>query len=512
MEQQAKAASDGVIVGLMLSLFIAALDATVVSTAMPKIAAALSGFDRYTWPFTSYLLTCTIATLLCGGIAARVGHKKMFMLGILVFAGASLGCALSNSIEALTAMRAVQGVGGGFVESGVFITVAELFEPRERGKYMGAISSMYGLASVAGPLVGGLIADTVGWHWIFLVNLPISIVALVLVTKLLPGKSAHSESRLDLRGAVLASATVVPLVLAFSLTGDLFAWWSAPFFGLLIAAALFGALLVAAEKGRERPIVPVRLFARKQVSAAFVLSFGAQFLLLAGIMFIPRFAQEALGLSSTESAYATIPMTLALIIGSNASGRLFGKTGRMRMLARIAFIVMGAGSLALGIIGAETNLAQIAVSSAVLGFGIGMSMPLGNIAAQTGAEPHNIGKATSMALFFRGLGGTIGTAACGAAVGASSVGAAPAVFGICIALAATCLVTMVWLPKMIEGRRGARGRAHAADGANGARDANGDASVRITDISCERPATQGAEGEIASGNPRPKPASPNVVP
>ena len=164
------------------------------------------------------------------------------------------------------------------------------------------------------------------------------------------------------------------------------------------------------------------------------------------------------------------------------------------------------------IIGPETNLAQIAVSSAVLGFGIGMSMPLGNIAAQTGAEPHNIGKATSMALFFRGLGGTIGTAACGAAVGASSVGAAPAVFGICIALAATCLVTMVWLPKMIEGRRGARGRAHAAGGADGARGANGDASVRITDISCERPAAQGAEGEIAPGNPRPKPASPNVVP
>lgn len=454
MDQRTKRASAGVIVGLMLSLFIAALDATVVSTAMPKIASALSGFGRYTWPFTSYLLTCTIATLLCGGIAARIGHKKMFVIGILVFAGASLGCALANSIEALAAMRAVQGIGGGFVESGVFITIAELFEPRERGKYMGAISSMYGLASVAGPLVGGLITDTVGWHWIFLVNLPISVAALVLVTRFLPGTSARSESRLDVRGSILASATVVPLVLAFSLTGDLFTWWSAPFFGLLVAAAVLGTLLVAIEKNREKPIVPVRLFARKQVSASFVLSFGAQFLLLAGIMFVPRFAQEVLGLSSAESAYATIPMTLALIIGSNTSGRLFGKTGRMRALSRTAFMAMGLGSLALGFVNAETSVVQIAVSSAVFGFGIGMSMPLGNIAAQTGAEPHNIGKATSMALFFRGFGGTIGTAACGAAVGASSIGSAPSVFGTCIALAAICLLVMAWMPKMIG-----RGRA-----------------------------------------------------
>lgn len=454
MNQKTKRASTGVIIGLMLSLFIAALDATIVSTAMPKIASALSGFDRYTWPFTSYLLTCTIATLLCGGIAARVGHKRMFVAGILTFALASLGCALSNSIETLTAMRAVQGIGGGFVESGVFITVAELFEPRERGKYMGGISSMYGLASVAGPLVGGFIADTVGWHWIFLINLPISVAALILVTKFLPGKSMHAESKFDARGAVLASATVVPLVLAFSLTGDLFAWWSTPFFGFLAVAVAFGGALVAVECLQAKPIVPVRLFGRKQVSAAFVLSFGAQFLLLAAIMFIPRFVQEALGMSSTESAYATIPMTLALIVGSNSSGRLFGRTGRMRALAVAAFVVMGAGSLALAVVGTDTSLVQIAVSSAVLGFGIGMSMPLGNIAAQTGAEPHNIGKATSMALFFRGLGGTIGTAACGAAVGASSIGAAPAAFGICIAMTAVCLCAMVWLPKMIERRRG----------------------------------------------------------
>lgn len=453
MNRRSSNASKGVIIGLMISLFIAALDATVVSTAMPRIAASFEGFDRYTWPFTSYLLTCTVATLLCGGIAARIGHKKMFAFGIIAFSLASAGCAASGSIESLTAMRALQGIGGGFIESGVFITVAELFEPRERGRYMGAIASMYGLASVAGPLVGGLIADTVGWHWIFLINLPIGVAALVLVMRFLPGKGALSESRLDLGGSALAALCVIPLVLAFSLTGDLFAWFSVPFFALLAAAVLFGAGLVAVERRQARPIVPVRLFLRKQVTAAFALGFGAQFLLLAAIMFIPRFAQEVLGLSSSESAYATIPLTFALIIGSNLSGRLFGRSGRMRSLYRIAVLVMGLGSLALCFVGAETGLMQIAVSSALLGFGIGMNMPLGNIAAQTGAELGDVGKATSMSLFFRGLGGTIGTAACGAAVGSTSIGAAPAAFGICVGMALVCFCATAWLPKVIERTR-----------------------------------------------------------
>ena len=254
--------------GLALSLFMAALDATIVSTAMPKIAAGLGSFDHYTWPFTSYLLTCTLATLLCGACATRFGHKRVFACGISVFAVASAGCALSNGIDALTAWRAVQGAGGGLVEAGVFIAMAELFEPRVRGKYMGILSSMYGLASIAGPLAGGLIADTVGWHWIFLVNLPLSVAALVLVVRFLPGKQAHAERSFDLPGALCAAAAIVPLTLAFSLTGNAFAWFSAPFFGLLALAAAMIALLVLVERRRDHAIVPVRFFRCAQVNGA----------------------------------------------------------------------------------------------------------------------------------------------------------------------------------------------------------------------------------------------------
>ena len=293
--------------GLALSLFMAALDATIVSTAMPKIAAGLGSFDHYTWPFTSYLLTCTLATLLCGACATRFGHKRVFACGISVFAVASAGCALSNSLDALTAWRAVQGVGGGLVEAGVFIAMAELFEPRVRGKYMGILSSMYGLASIAGPLAGGLIADTVGWHWIFLANLPLSIVALVLAVRFLPGKQAHSERSFDLPGAVCAAAAIVPLTLAFSLTGSAFAWFSVPFFGLLALAGVMIAALVLVERRRDHAIVPVRLFRRAQVNGAVAMGFCSQFALLVGVMFVPRFVQEGLGLSSTPRRWPPSP-------------------------------------------------------------------------------------------------------------------------------------------------------------------------------------------------------------
>ena len=438
--------------GLALSLFMAALDATIVSTAMPKIAAGLGSFDHYTWPFTSYLLTCTLATLLCGACATRFGHKRVFACGISVFAVASVGCALSNSLDALTAWRAVQGVGGGLVEAGVFIAMAELFEPRVRGKYMGILSSMYGLASIAGPLAGGLIADTVGWHWIFLANLPLSIVALVLAVRFLPGKQAHAERSFDLPGAVCSATAIVPLTLAFSLTGSAFSWFSGPFFGLLATAVVMIAVLVLVERRRDHAIVPVRLFRRAQVNGAVAMGFCSQFALLIGVMFVPRFVQEGLGLSSSVSALATIPMTLALVVGSTLAGRVFGRNGRMRAISRIGFLVLGIGALLLCLVGPATGMVQLACSSSMLGFGIGVNMPMTNIAAQTAVEPRDMGKVTSLALFFRGLGGTVGSAACGAVAGASFASAALPVFALCIGAGIAGLVLSGTLPRLIERR------------------------------------------------------------
>ncbi|HIW75055.1 MULTISPECIES: MFS transporter [Gordonibacter] len=451
-----------VLAGLGLSLFMAALDATIVSTAMPKIAGTLGSFDHYTWPFTSYLLTCTLATLLCGACAACFGHKRVFASGIAVFALASVGCALSPNLDTLTLWRAVQGAGGGLVEAGVFIAMAELFEPRVRGKYMGIISSMYGLASIAGPLAGGLIADVMGWHWIFLVNVPLSVVALVLVVRFLPGKQVYKAHAFDLPGALCATGAVVPLTLAFSLTGSVFSWWSVPFFGLLALAGVMCALLVLVERRREHAIVPLRFFRHAQMNGALVLSFCSQFALLVGVMFMPRFVQEGMGMSSTTSALATIPMTLALVIASASAGRVFGACGRMRAISRVGFLVLGVGAVLLCLVGPSTGMVQLACSSAVLGLGIGMNMPMTNIAAQTAVEPRDRGKATSLALFFRGVGGTVGSAACGAAAGTSFVDSAPAVFTLCLAAALIGTAVASTLPRFIKHQSAPQQRAHEA--------------------------------------------------
>ncbi|MBC2888766.1 MFS transporter [Gordonibacter massiliensis (ex Traore et al. 2017)] len=454
-----------VLAGLALSLFMAALDATIVSTAMPRIAGSLNSFDHYTWPFTTYLLTCTLATLLCGACSARFGHKRVFACGITVFAVASACCALSSSLDVLSAWRAVQGIGGGLVEAGVFIAMAELFEPRVRGKYMGILSSMYGLASVAGPLAGGLIADLAGWHWIFLINLPLSVVALVLVVRFLPGKQAHVPRSFDVSGAVCATGVVVPLTLAFSLTGSAFSWWSAPFFCLLGLAGVMALVLALVERNREHAIVPVSFFRRAQMNGAIALGFCAQFVLLVGVMFVPRFVQEGLGLSSTASALATIPLTLALVVGSTLAGRVFGANGRMRSISRIGFVVLGAGALLLCLVTRTTGMVQLACSSAVLGFGIGANMPMTNIAAQTAVEPRDMGKATSLSLFFRGLGGTVGSAACGAVAGASFVDNALPVFALCVAAAAVGVATSWTLPRHIERRGAPQGTPNRAEAA-----------------------------------------------
>lgn len=439
-----------VLAGLALSLFMAALDATIVSTAMPRIAEDLGSYDHYTWPFTTYLLTCTLATLLCGACSARFGHKRVFAGGITVFAGASLFCALSNNLDMLSAWRAVQGVGGGLVEAGVFIAMAELFEPRVRGKYMGILSSMYGLASIAGPLVGGLIADLASWHWIFLVNLPLSVVALVLVIRFLPGKQAHMTHSFDIPGAVCAAAVVVPLTLAFSLTGSVFSWWSAPFFGLLALAAAMMVALAVVERRREHAIVPIAFFRRKQLNGALILGFCAQFTLLVGVMFVPRFVQEGLGMSSTVSALATIPMTLALVVGSTLAGRVFGANGKMRAISRVGFLVLGGGALLLCLVNRTTDLVQLACSSAVLGFGIGSNMPITNIAAQTAVDPRDMGKATSLSMFFRGLGGTVGSAACGAVASTSFLDSALPAFALCAGAALIGIIMTQTLPRHIE--------------------------------------------------------------
>lgn len=408
------------VAGLMLALFVAALDSTVVATAMPTVAAALGGEAHYAWPMTAYLVASTVSTLLCGGLAFSFGLRRVYVAGLALFAASSVLCALAPTIEALAAFRLLQGVGGGVLEAGVFIAAAMMLAPRDRGPYLGAASAMYGIASVVGPVIGGAVAQGLSWHVIFVVNLPISIVALFLSERCLPGRAPGAPVvGFDVSGSVAASLCVLSLVLAFSLAGSVFPMASPQFVALVVLSVACAALLSRVERGKAAPTVPMGLFRRGQVVAGFVSGFCVQFALMAGVSYLPRLLQEGLGMAAASSGAVLIPMTLALMVGSNTSGAAFRATGRLRAIA------------------------------AVLGLGVGIGMPVSNLAAQTGADPADAGRATSMAMFFRGFGGTVSTAACGMLAPAATAAGTAGVFGAVCVAAVVGLVALRFIPREI---------------------------------------------------------------
>lgn len=440
----------GVVIGLMLSLFLAALDSTIMSTAMPLISADLGGFEHYHWPFTSYLLSCTVATLLCGGLSSVVGHRRLFVSGLVLFCISSILCATSGSVEMLALWRLFEGLGGGLVEACVFIAAADLFEPRERGRYMGIITSVYGIASVAGPLLGGAIAQVSGWQWVFLINVPLGIAALAAVGRFLPAHPAADRVSLDGRGAFFAVLAVVPLVLAFSLAGDVFAIPSAPFVLMIVLSVAFMGVLCAVERGRSHAIVPIGLFRKPVMNAAFAFGFSTQFALLAAIVTLPRFLQQALGADALSSGLALTALVVALMVGSNLAGMMFRRNGRMRLPAMVSCGITAAASLALSQLEMFSSMPYTVVVGAVLGLGVGMGMPLSNIAAQVSADPRDVGKATSMVLFFRGLGGTVATAVVGAiGVASNSLGIVPSFATVAVVSCAAAFICIV-MPLHIE--------------------------------------------------------------
>ena len=275
-----------ILIGVMVSLLLAALDSTVVSTAMKPIIEDLGGMAYYAWPFTAYMLCSTMATLICGGIADIYGHKPLFMSGIIAFSLFSMLCGISQNIFQLIAFRGLQGIGGGLIAASVFTVIADVFPPQKRGKYMGIVSSMYGLASVIGPLAGGFFSDHLGWRWIFYMNLPIGIAAAVLIGIALPGIKNNRKS-LDVLGIFLLAMGVIPLLLVLSLAGKEIGWFSLH----MNLALLFSVLVLIGfgfhEKRAMNPIIPLSFLTNRAISFSFATAFLAQFVMLAAIVYLP---------------------------------------------------------------------------------------------------------------------------------------------------------------------------------------------------------------------------------
>ncbi|BAK98071.1 drug efflux protein [Oscillibacter valericigenes Sjm18-20] len=399
------------LIGLMASLLLSALDSTVVSTAMKSIAGNLGGMQYYSWPFTIYMLCSTIAIPVCGGLADIYGHKPTFLIGIATFLTGSCLCGLSQTMVQLIAFRGIQGIGGGMIVSSVFTVVADMFQPVDRGKYTGIVTSMYGLASIIGPLAGGFVTDFFGWRWIFFMNLPLGAAAITIFTLSMPSfKSGETKKHVDYIGIVTLVFTLVPMLLAFSLAGNMFGWFSVPCISLFLVSVVMLIIFTFVERKSENPMLPPAFFKDRAISICFLIAFFSQALMFSAIMYLPYFVQGVIGSTAATSGLVITPMMLGLLLASNVAGQFISRVGKARLLSILAFLIMGVGEFLLSTMSVGTPYSRAIVFMIILGFGVGTSMPITNVNAQNAAPKQQIGSVTSSVMFFRNIGSTISSA------------------------------------------------------------------------------------------------------
>ncbi|SHI20640.1 drug resistance transporter, EmrB/QacA subfamily [Sporobacter termitidis DSM 10068] len=401
-----------IIVSLMASLLLAALDSTIVGTAMKTIINELHGMEHYAWPFTIYMLCSTVVIPISGGLADIFGRKPIFLIGIFTFLVGSVFCGLSQSMLWLILFRGVQGLGGGILTTSVFTVVADLFPPQQRGKYMGIVTSVFGLSSIIGPLIGGLITDYMSWRWIFYINIPIGVAALVLIVLFMPNFKAQNESsKVDYPGALFIVLTLVPMLLAFSFAGTTYAWGSVQIIGMFALSAVMLVLFVVVESRSENPIIPMTFFKDRAIWVTLLVAFLSNAVMYAAIMYIPYFVQGILGTSATTSGAVTVPMTIALMVTSNFIGILAtNKSNLFRFFTVLAFAASAAGLLLLSRMTVATTYMTVIINMVILGGGIGLTMPIANINVQNAAPIEQLAAATGATQFFRTIGSTIGSA------------------------------------------------------------------------------------------------------
>ncbi|MCU1677477.1 MAG: drug resistance transporter, EmrB/QacA subfamily [Frankiales bacterium] len=399
--------------GLGVATFVAALDQTVVATALPRIVGELGGLTSYTWLAAAYLLTATAFTPLYGRLSDHFGRRAPYLTALALFTAGSLAATAAQTMGQLIAARAVQGLGAGGVLTLAVAVIGDELEPRQRARYQGWFGGLFALASLVGPPIGGVLTDGAGWRWVFAVNVPLSVVAAVLLWRLLP-RSRAVEAPVDYRGAALLVASVSCLLLAVTWGGVEKPWGSATVLALITAGAGLLIAFVAAQHRTAAPIMPVRLFRDR----TFALSCAAGFCVGAGmfgaIFFVPLFLQVARHASASAAGRSLVVLTLALVVAAGLSGRIVSRTGRLRAFPIAGTALVTSGFWLLSGVSAGTSGRTITASLLLIGFGIGLVMQVLVIAVQHAAPRAEFGAATSAAGFFRSIGGTIGVAILGA--------------------------------------------------------------------------------------------------
>ncbi len=412
-----------VMAGLMAGMFLAALDQSIVGVALPKITSDLGGLDKLSWVVTAYLLTSTAATPLWGKISDLRGRRPIFQAAIVVFLIGSLICGLSEPIASALGLpgidvmifgRAIQGLGGGGLMSLAMAVIGDVIPPRERGRYQGYFAAVFGVSSVAGPLLGGLFTDHLGWEWIFFINLPIGIAALVVTSFALKLHFVPRNASVDYLGAATIVGSVTSLILYLSWAGPDEGWTSATGIFLLVLMVVLAVLFVFVESRAKEPILPLELFRHwtfdSNILFAMIMGVG----MFGGLIYLPIYLQAVQGMSATQSGLAMLPMVVGMFTTSIGGGQIMSRTGRYKWMPITGALVVGGALYAFSHLAVDTPYWMIALNMFAFGFGLGLTMQVVVTAVQNSVERKHMGVATASVAFFRSMGGAIGTALFGA--------------------------------------------------------------------------------------------------
>jgi EmrB/QacA subfamily drug resistance transporter len=399
-----------VFAALMLGMFLAALDQTIVSTALPTIVGDLGGLNHLSWVVTSYLLASTVSTPLYGKLGDMLGRKPVFLAAILIFLAGSMLAGLSESMGELIGFRALQGIGAGGLMVGAQAIIADIVPPRERGRYIGLIGSVFAVASVAGPLLGGFLVDNLSWRWVFYVNMPVGALAVLIVSTRLHLHTPNVRHRIDYSGAALLSGGVGGWIILTTWGGVQYPWGSFEIVGLAIAGLVLLALFVWWEGRATEPLLPLHLFRSPVFSVANAMGFTIGMAMFGAIIFIPLFLQIVYGATPTSSGLRTLPLMAGLLVASISSGRAISRIGRYKAFPIAGTAVLVVGMFLLSLLGVGTPPWVASVYMLVVGVGIGLVMQVLVLVVQNDARPQEMGVATSTATFFRSVGGAFGVA------------------------------------------------------------------------------------------------------